>query len=355
VRPEAPRRCRTWPGRHFANTSNDVRNTHAHHHLLLSFALASSALAQNYHIPDNNAAVGTSNVIPFGSTTSTSSFYNCRMQVRATAAELGAIPNLVTGLAFACSGTGAARYGALEIVMDHIPSGQPLSTTFASNLTANAVTVLSATDYTWNVTANTWNEVGLQTYFVFNGVDDVIIDITSTQGTAPAGMRRGTNQRIYVTSQTGPLPAVGISSATATKFEVSMLMARASSYGVGCAGSNGTPRLGFSGSAQAGNTLSVDLQNGVPSGLAVLIASTTNAAPFPLDLGFLGMPGCRLYTDLTFLDVVLLDGAGAGSFPFPVPPGVFGFLFYTQFACLDPAANAFGFTTSNYGRVLTGN
>jgi hypothetical protein len=323
--------------------------------LLLSFALAGSALAQNYHIPDNNAAVGTSNVIPFGSTTSTSSFYNCRMQVRATAAELGAIPNLVTGLAFACSGTGAAHYGALEIVMDHIPSGQPLSTTFASNLTANAVTVLSATDYTWNVTANTWNEVGLQTYFVFNGVDDVIIDITSTQGTAPAGMRRGTNQRIYVTSQTGPLPAVGISSATATKFEVSMLMARASSYGVGCAGSNGTPRLGFSGSAQAGNTLSVDLQNGVPSGLAVLIASTTNAAPFPLDLGFLGMPGCRLYTDLTFLDVVLLDGAGAGSFPFPVPPGVFGFLFYTQFACLDPATNAFGFTTSNYGRVLTGN
>ncbi|MEO6594485.1 MAG: hypothetical protein ABIP94_07010 [Planctomycetota bacterium] len=324
--------------------------------LLTLLALGSPALTQNFYIPDNNAAMGTVNVIPFGSTTATSSFYNCRMQVRATAAELGNVNNLITGLGFACSGTGAAHYASLQIVMDHIPSAQALSTTFASNLTSNAVTVLLSTDYTWNVSANTWSEVGLQNFFLFNGVDDLIVDITTGGGTSPAGMRRGTNQRIYATSATGPLPATGTSGASATKFEITMLTARTSSHGVGCIGSNGTPLLGFSGSSQVGNTLSVDLLGGVPSGIALLIAGTTNASPpFPLELSSLNMPGCYAFTDLAFVDVVLLNGSGGGSYPFAVPPGVVGFLFYAQFACLDPAANLFGFTTSNYGRALTGN
>lgn len=294
-------------------------------------------------------------MIPFGSTGASSSFYNCRMQVRATAAELGGLANLITGLGFAPSITGRAHYGALNIVIDHIPATQVLSTTFANNLTANAIPVLSATDYTWNVTANTWNEIGLQTFFPFNGTDDIVIDITTTNGTAPSGMRRGTNQRIYATSATGPLPSTGISSATATKFEVSMLMARTSSHGDGCPGSNGTPRLGFTGTAQAGNTLLINATNGVPNGLALLVAGTTNGLPFPFELSSLNMPGCYAYTDLAFIDVALLDGAGAGSYPFVIPPSVIGFLFYTQYACLDPAANLFGFTTTNYGRVLTGN
>jgi hypothetical protein len=325
-------------------------------HLFLLFALTSPALAQNYYIPDNDATTGTANVIPFGSTSTTSSFYNCRMQVRFTAAELGGVANIITGLGFAASGTGAANYGALHIAMDHIPAAQALTTTFASNLTGNEVTVLSSTNYTWNVTANTWSEIGLQNSFVFNGTDDVIVDITTSQGTAPAGFRRSsTNQRVYATSATGPLPPTGTLTVTATKFELSMLTARTSSYGTGCAGNNGTPLLGFSGSAQAGNTVSVDLQNGVPGGLALMIASTTNAAPFPIDLTFLSMPGCFLYTDLSFIDIVVLDGSGAGSYPIAVPTASIGALIYTQYACIDAGANPFGATTSNYGRVLTGN
>ncbi|HEX5053403.1 MAG TPA: hypothetical protein VFZ65_16620 [Planctomycetota bacterium] len=322
--------------------------------LLSLLALGTQALAQNWYVPDNDATMGTINVIPFGST-GTGSFYNCRMQVRATAAELGGLPNLITGLGFAAGGTGRAHYTTLDIVMDHIPAAQALSTTFASNLTVNAVPVLSAANYTWNVTANTWNEVGLQIPFVFNGVDDVIIDITTTEGTAPSGMRRGTNQRIYATSASGPTGPTGTSSASATKFEISMLTARVSSYGDGCPGSNGTPLLGFSGSAQVGNTVAFNLSNGVQNGLALLLAGTTNAFPFPFELTPLSAPGCYAYTDLAFTSIVLLDPAGAGTVPLPIPPALVGFLFYTQYACLDLAANPFGFTTSNYGRVLTGN
>ena len=322
-----------------------------HIHTLALLVIASPILAQNYYIPDNDPTTGVVNVIPFGSS-SAGSFSNCHMQVRATAAELGGMVNLITGLGFACNGTGSAHYDSIEIVMDHIPATQTLSSTFASNLTSNAVTVLSATDYTWNLTSSVWSEVGLQTFFVFNGMDDVVIDITCVGSTAPAGMRRGTIQRLYSTSL-GALS--GTLSNSATKFEVSMMMARSSSHGVGCGGSNGTPAHTLTGSAQPSTTLTLDVSNGVPSGLAVLIAGTTNAAPFPVDLSTINMPGCYSYTDLAWVGTVVLDAAGNGSYAFPVTPLGVGTRFYTQYACLDLAANAFGFTASNYQHVFIGN
>ncbi len=322
--------------------------------LLAALVCTVPALAQNWYVPDNSSTVGVCNVIPFGSGVG-SSFYNAKMQTRLTAADLGALPNIITGLAFASCNTGRAHYDQIEIVLDHIPAAQVLSTTFDNNLTPAAVTVLNSTNYTWNVTADVWNEIGLQTFFVYNGVDDVVVQISSTNGLAPGGMRRGTRQRIYWTGATGPAAAVGLSTASATKIEASMLTAHTSSHGDGCVGSNGTPRLSFTGSAQINNTLSFDLTNGVQNGIALFFAGTTNAGPFPLELSFVGMPSCYAYTDLAATSALILDPTGAGSFPFPIPPTAIGALFYGQYAVLDPAANVFGFTTSNYGRVLTGN
>ncbi|MBL8755313.1 MAG: hypothetical protein JNK15_18580, partial [Planctomycetes bacterium] len=50
-----------------------------------------------------------------------------------------------------------------------------------------------------------------------------------------------------------------------------------------------------------------------------------------------------------------LGATGNGAFPFAVPStAVPGFRFYTQYAVLDLPANPFGFTSSNYLRVLAG-
>ena len=321
---------------------------------LILLLCSTSALAQNYYIPDNNAAAGISNVIPFG-TASPSNFSNCRMHVRATPAELGNLPNLITGLGFAPSNSGIAHFDSLIVVMDHIPASQPLSTTFANNLTAAATTVLSVTDYNWHLTGSTWNEVGLQNSFVYNGVDDLVIEVTTAGASSPSGMRRGTNQRIYATSANGPAPTTGVSSNSATKFEVSMLTARTSLHGRGCAGANGTPTHSLVGSAQVGTTLSFDLANGPSASLAVLLAGYNSAAPFPIELTALNMPGCYAYNDPLFNAGLALDASGAASFPFAIPTSAVGFLFYSQYACLDVSANAFGLTTSNYGRIYTGN
>ena len=324
------------------------------HHikLLALLAIVTPVLAQNVYVPDNGAATGNSNVIPFGHSYPNGPFSNCHMQLRVTAAELGGVANLITGLGFACSGSGPVHHNTLEIVIDHIPAAQAFSTTFASNLTVNAVTVLSDTDYTWIVTANTWIEVGLNDLFVFNGIDDVVIDITTIGSTAPAGMRNGTNERIFSWTQ-GALS--GYSDLLATKIEVSMEMGRTSSHGVGCAGSNGTPSHSLTGTGQVGTTVSMDVSNGLQSGMAMLIAGPANLASFPLDLGFLNMPGCLIYTDLTLTIAVPLDATGSASYAIPLPTAAFGFKFYSQYACFDPAANLFGFTSSNYARTYLGN
>jgi hypothetical protein len=311
------------------------------------------AFGQNWYIPDNNPSAGIVNVIPFGNFT-TGAFSNCKMQMVARAGELGNVANLITGIGISCAGSGVASFDALEIVMDHFPSGQALQTTFSSNLTASAQTVLSGTDYKWHVTADTWSEVGLQNLFVFNGVDDVIIQITTTNGISPAGMRRGTNERLYWFGSSGTPAATGYLGNSATKFEISMEMARASTYGAGCVGVNGTPELSFSGSPQINSVLNTDLNNGEPNGFAFFIAGNQSQAPYPMYLGAINMPGCYLYTDLVFASLIALDATGAGSLPLAMPATAIGAHFYTQYACLDVSANGLGVTVSNYGRVLVG-
>jgi hypothetical protein len=325
-----------------------------HQTLLAVFAVATTAVAQNWYVPDNLSAAGTCNAIPFGSGVG-STFANCKYQTRFTAADLGALPNLITGLGFAACATGRNHYDQIDIVLDHIPAAQPTSTTFASNLTAAATTVLSASNYTWNTTADVWNEIGLQNLFVYNGVDDVILEITTVGGIAPGGFHRATRERVFWNAASGTPPAIGTTGLAAGKVEISMLMARTSSHGDGCVGSNGTPTMSFTGTPQPSSTMTFDLVNGVPSGIGLLIGGTTNGFPFPFDLTGFGAPTCFAYTDLVFNSAVLLSPSGDGSFPLVIPPAVIGFRFFTQYAVLDLPANPFGFTTSNYLNVHVGN
>ena len=322
---------------------------------IATLGLTAIAPAQNWYIPNNSPTTGVCTVIPFASIVG-SNFAQCKYQTRFTAADLGGVANLITGLGFASCGTGRAHYDLMEVVLDHIPATQSWSTTFASNLTPAAVTVLNVANHTWHQTTNAWNEIGLQNTFAWNGVDDVVLQITIVNGVAPlAGFHRDARQRVYWNGATGTPPATGTLATGAGKVEVSMLMARTSSHGDGCVGSNGVPTMSFTGAPQQGTTFDLTLANGVPNGIGLMIAGTTNGFPFPIDLGPFGAPSCYAYTDLTFTSLLVLDGVGAGSFPLPIPAALVGFRFFGQFAVLDLPANQFGFTTSNYLNVLTGN
>ena len=122
-------------------------------------------------------------------------------------------------------------------------------------------------------------------------------------------------------------------------------------FGIGCAGSHGTPTL----TASLGQTPRVGMPfqavvTGLPlTGPAFVFLGLSNTSygptPLPLSLGFLGAPGCTLYCsgdDLNMIPNVL--GTGLWQWNVPNVPGA---SFYTQAFAFDAAANPLGITSSN--------
>ena len=141
-----------------------------------------------------------------------------------------------------------------------------------------------------------------------------------------------------------------------TAWQDASAVASYSVFGSGCAGSLGAPSL----AAQAGSrpslggTFSLSVA-GLPLDLALMATGLSDTATgagvaLPLDLSILGMPGCSQRIDAAQVDVVLGSGGSATwSWSLPSQPSLFGAVFYNQAFVLDPAANAFGWTTSNAG------
>jgi hypothetical protein len=132
-------------------------------------------------------------------------------------------------------------------------------------------------------------------------------------------------------------------------------------FGSGCAGTNGVPTLAAAaGSRPAlGSTFTVEAGN-LPYGIALLMIGLSNVQtgagiPLPIDLGFLGMPGCPLLVDPE-INAPLIGIGNSASWNWPLPPqaSLFGIHVYLQAFSLDPTANAFGFVASNGGIGMLG-
>ena len=126
------------------------------------------------------------------------------------------------------------------------------------------------------------------------------------------------------------------------------------SAGVFQVSSGGTPlRLTAATLPALGTTLQLDVDQ-VTTGslLGVLILGFGQVNP-GVDLTFLGMPGCDLYATLDTQAPFPLAGP-LTSLPLAIPatPSLGGFQFFSQVATFTPAANAFGFLSSN-GLALT--
>ncbi len=330
---------------------------------LFAFCVLATAtvLPAQFFVPDNDATNGSCNIFPFGSTGGA----NVKCQQLVTAAELANQPGLITGIGFAQCGEGIHHFDTIQVVLAHKPGAGSLVATFAQNLVADVTTVVAGSNYDWNLPANSWQEVGLQNTFAYNGVDNLVVEVTvtgsqwtSTGALGSAGLRAGSHQRVYAANWPGTPPASGTLAATfALKIEIDMGTAKVSSYGRGCAGSNGlTPKVSITGTPRIGQVVGFDLTGGLVNSIGLRVLGIGNAAPFPLDLVVVGAPGCLLYQDLADLSAVLTDAAGAASMPLGIPldPLLIGQWFYGQGGSFDPAANAFGWTTSNYVRVQMG-
>lgn len=121
------------------------------------------------------------------------------------------------------------------------------------------------------------------------------------------------------------------------------------------------PLLYSTSTPQIGDTFRVRVAQARASSAALLCLgvskSTWAGVALPLDLAWLGAPGCALLISIDHAQPVGLDATGYGSFSYMLPNNIYmlGQHIYNQALVADPAANLLGFALTNGGEGLIGN
>ncbi len=133
-------------------------------------------------------------------------------------------------------------------------------------------------------------------------------------------------------------------------------LARVQEYGTGCLGGVGLPALTAGSRPALGQSLVVDVTNppaGSGVGVGFWVMGLSNTAwyylPLPLDLAFVGMPGCRQYTDIVTTNSFVTSNSSPDiQLPIANTIGLVGQRFYLQAVLVDPSAtNPVGMVTTN--------
>ncbi|MEO6593305.1 MAG: hypothetical protein ABIP94_00970, partial [Planctomycetota bacterium] len=324
---------------------------------------------QNYSDANLAVALGSASNVPFtGSAfsprvanlqfayrTDTSTWTNQLYQTILRKDQLAGAAS-ITGLAFSPGSTGRHFNRELRIRMSHVPADHTLSTTFAANL-PSPVTVLHKWDYSWNVTADQWSEIGLTDPFPYNGTSDVVVEIFArgNHNTADAGFHRGSGNVPRVSSNAFPFGAVP---ATATvdddlgqRIRASFHCANANEFGTAC----GRLRAGHSGSGARGTTFRFQLNDATPGGPALVSLGFTSFSPFAPSLSALGFTNCYAWNDTIASLVYVPNAAGFAEHAIAVPATTAndGLIVYGTWYQLDTTQPG-GLTVSNQTRLIVG-
>jgi hypothetical protein len=282
-----------------------------------------------------------------------SDWTNQRYQTILRREELGSA-GTITGLAFAPKSTGLHYNSSLLIRMSHVPAGHVLSTTFATNL-PSPVTVLNSNHHVLHTVEHTWQEIGLNGAFAYNGTSDVVVDIVARGNlhTNPAAFHNDPDrERVYAFGWTGAVPTTGTGAASAAlRMRVAFNCADGENYGTSC----GPLNCGHSGSGARGTVFRYTVGNALPSSLAFVVLGFNNGAPHPVDLTGFGWTNCQAWNDNAAANAVLTNASGAATFPISIPntSAFDGVRLYGHWAQLDPSQPG-GLTASNYARMIVG-
>jgi len=130
--------------------------------------------------------------------------------------------------------------------------------------------------------------------------------------------------------------------------------------GAGCNSSLKTPlTIGASPWPQPNKLFAVTLTGGKPSTLANLVLGVSHTkwgvANLPLNMGVYGAPGCFIWNDPLIRIPFTTDKNGTISVKTAVPASANFGTFLAHWWVLDPSANAFGVTSSDYATIILGN
>lgn len=124
-------------------------------------------------------------------------------------------------------------------------------------------------------------------------------------------------------------------------------------FGQSCYGSLGFPTFAVTGTLDVGDPITFRMGNMAPNRVAITALGLLQTN---VSLGFLGAPGCQLYTDPILLLSAVSNAVGQAQMPWQAPagPDAIGLTVIAQGAVLDPTANPFGLVTTHGWRVKLG-
>ena len=159
-------------------------------------------LSPAVHVPDAMASLGTCNSFPFGAAVSDPSGFSYVTRISAT--SLDPTRPVIQDIAFAPCGTGRWQSPQVRIGIGHIPNPMPATFVFPVGGIGSFLDFREVVNgpFAFDASINEWSPFNLGTNFVWNGVDDIGIYIT-TQNASAVGWtgtaHRATEIRAYAT------------------------------------------------------------------------------------------------------------------------------------------------------------
>jgi len=304
--------------------------------ILFSFlvvGLISTAPAGEIGVPDNNPGTGAAcNVIPWSA-----SFMGgeARYQALVPATMMGGKPLAIYELSFApCQAPTTLKADTLAITFAHTTMSS-LSTTWANNLAKNPTVMYNAAG-AYTGTQAQWSPIGLTGTFLYNGVDNLVVEIKYRGNTSGGfGCYRSNNIERGYTTGTG-----AFSSPTAsTVGSMAALKMQFKFYDI---------RIILTGKPTPGGTVSLMLESPSDGGLPYQAACSLGQGPImfgarKLELSpdaLMALSVSGLLPSLFKSFAGLLDAAGKGQADIVLPntPAIKGLRIYNAFVTLDPKA-----------------
>ena len=147
----------------------------------------------------------------------------------------------------------------------------------------------------------------------------------------------------------------------ADTWEYIVLPASFTSFGSGCKGSAGVPKLTATTRPIYGKTFTTTLSRlqTAPAAITFMVVGMSDQQwgeiKLPLELGLLGMPGCKLLVSAD-VSLPLKNNVGTARCDLAIPTiaKFVGRSLYLQGLVLDPKANPLGVVLSNAGKATIG-
>jgi len=301
--------------------------------------LALTASAGDIFVPDNNVTSGACNNFPFNPnwTGASGSF---RYQLVIPSSLLGNTACGITHVAFASCTTVTFNATKFEMQMSHTTVTNP-GLTFANNL-PNPQVVVPAGPFSWSRVGGTWNPITLAQPFLYNGMDNLTIEIRYDGGTLTGGSTsndRQTNNLAFNYVRlwrygTGSYTNPTASGSDQRGLKVRLTCADAFIFG------GGTPR--------PGNTVNLGLRAVNDAALPYQVGTSLGTGPIPIGARQLNLsPDSLLVATVggflptifqSYAGILSATGQGLAKIVIPGDPALVGVRLHSAFVTIKAGA-----------------